>query len=98
MRYSACIELLFAAEAPDFADRIRAAKAAGLDAVEFWRFSNKDLDAVDSALRETGLPLAGILAETGAPLANSHEHERIMNGISRSLEVAKRFGVPVMIV
>jgi hydroxypyruvate isomerase len=98
MRYSACIEWLFAAEAPDFADRIRAAKAAGLDAVEFWRFSNKDLDSIEKALRETGMPLAGILAETGGPLANGHDHERILSGISSSLAVAKRFGAPLMIV
>ena len=74
MRYSACIEWLFAAEAPDFADRIRAAKAAGLDAVEFWQFSNKDLDAVNAALDETGLPLAGILCEPIAPLTNPEAH------------------------
>ena len=98
MKYSACIEWLFAAEAPDFADRIRAAKAAGLDAVEFWRFSDKDLDSIEKALAETGMPLAGILAETGGPLANGHDHERIMNGISSSLEAARRLGAPVMIV
>ena len=63
VRYSACIELLFAPEHPDFVARIHAAKAAGLDAVEFWKWSNKDLDAVENALRETGMPLAGILCE-----------------------------------
>ena len=50
MRYSACIEWLFATEEPDVANRVRAAKAAGLDAVEFWRFSNKDCDAIKLAL------------------------------------------------
>jgi hydroxypyruvate isomerase len=97
MKYSACIEWLFAAEAPEFAQRIHAAKAAGLDAVEFWRFSNKDLDAVEQALRETGLPLAGILCEPIAPLTNSHDHERFLNGVSVSLEAAKRLGATVMI-
>ncbi|HEY9012861.1 MAG TPA: hydroxypyruvate isomerase, partial [Devosia sp.] len=75
MRYSACIEWLFAAEVPEFADRIRAAKAAGLDAVEFWRWSSRDLDQIEKALAETGLPLAGLLCEPFAALTNSQDHE-----------------------
>ena len=97
MRYSACIEWLFAAEVPDFADRIRAAKAAGLDAVEFWRWSNKDLDQIEKALAETGLPLAGILCEPKAAPTNSQDHERFLSAVSASLVVAKRLGAPVLI-
>lgn len=97
MRYSACIEWLFAAEAPEFVDRIHAAKAAGLDAVEFWRWSNKDLDAVEAALRETGLPLAGILCEPIAALTKGEEHQRFLDGVGASLEVAQRLGAPVLI-
>ena len=97
MRYSACIEWLFAAESPDFAGRIHAAKAAGLDAVEFWRFSNKDVDAVERALRETGLPLSSILCEPIAPLTDSTAHERFLEGVKVSLAAAKRLGAPVMI-
>jgi len=98
VRYSACIELLFAPEHPEFIDRIHAAKAAGLDAVEFWKWSNKDLEAVENALRQTGLPLAGLLCERDGALANGHDHDRIMNGISASLEVAKRLGTKIMII
>ena len=90
MRFSACIELLFAAEHPHFPDRIRAAKAAGLDAVEFWRFSNKDLDAVKAALDETGLPLAGILCEPIAPLTNPESHAGFLDGVRTSLALAQK--------
>ena len=69
--FSACIEWLFAVEAPAFADRIRHAKAAGLDAVEFWHHSNKDIPAVRAALDETGLPLAGILCELGSAMSET---------------------------
>ena len=54
---------LLGQSAVSFPDRIRAARAAGMGAVEFWHWSNKDLDAVKAALDETGLPLAGILCE-----------------------------------
>lgn len=97
MRFSACIELLFADEHPGFPDRIRAAKAAGLDAVEFWRFSNKDLDAVRSALNETGLPLAGILCEPISPLTAPDAHETFLEGVRTSLAAAQRLGTNMLI-
>src|SRR3954453_7395210 len=97
MRFSACIELLFAAENPAFPDRIRAAKAAGLDAVEFWRFSNKDLDAVKAALDETGLPLAGFLWEPIAPLTSPESHERFLEGVRTSLAAAQKLGAKMLI-
>ena len=43
-RLSACIEMIFR-DLP-FTDRIAAAKAAGLDTVEFWGWRNKDLDVI----------------------------------------------------
>jgi hydroxypyruvate isomerase len=97
MRFSACIEWLFAAEHPVFADRIRAAKAAGLDAVEFWKFSNKDLDAVKSALDETGLPLAGILLEPISPLTNPESHQWFLEGVRTSLAAALQLGAGMLI-
>ena len=97
MRYSACIELLFRAELPIFVDRIGAAKAAGLDAVEFWQWSNKDLDAVAAALQQTGLPLAGILCEPITNITNPLMHEVFLDGVKASLGAAQRLGTGLMI-
>ena len=97
MRYSACIEWLFATEEPDVANRVRAAKAAGLDAVEFWRFSNKDRDAIKQALDETGLTLAGILCEPIAPLTNPESHQGFLEGVRTSLAAALQLGAKVII-
>ena len=49
-RFSACIEMLFVPETTDPAERIRLAKLAGFEAVEFWRWSDKDLPAIERAL------------------------------------------------
>ena len=95
-RYSACIELLFK-EAGGFPDRIRAAKAAGLDAVEFWAWSNKDHDAVKAALAETGLPLAGILCEPIAKITDPEAHPMFLEGVRASLVAAMKFGAPMII-
>lgn len=94
--YSACIELLFREE-EQFPDRIRAAKAAGLDAVEFWSWSNKDLDAVKAALDETGLPLAGILCEPISRITDAEIHPIFIKGVRASLVAAIRLGAPMII-
>jgi hydroxypyruvate isomerase len=96
-RYSACIEWLFAKEAPSVPDRIRAAKAAGLDGIEFWHWSNKDLDAVKAALDETGLAIAGILCEPIARITDPDAHPLFLEGVRASLSAAIKLGAPVMI-
>jgi hydroxypyruvate isomerase len=83
--------------AVSFPDRVRAAKAAGLDAVEFWSWSNKDIDAVRVALDETALPLAGILCEPVAQITDAATHPAFLDGVRLSLEAARRLGAPVMI-
>ncbi|MFP9139471.1 hydroxypyruvate isomerase family protein [Devosia sp. XGJD_8] len=96
-RFSACIEMLFVPETDDPAQRIRLAKAAGLEAVEFWFWSNKDLDAVERALDETGLALAAIVAEPFAELTRQGDHDRFLRGLEQSRDVALRLGTKVLI-
>jgi hydroxypyruvate isomerase len=96
-RFSACIDMLFTRETADVAQRIYLAKAAGLDAVEFWLWSNKDLDAIAAALDATGLPLAGLVAEPFATLTDPDDHQRFLDGLATSLDVARRLGATVLI-
>lgn len=97
MRYSACIDMLFVRESADPAERIRLAKAAGMDAVEFWLWSNKDLAAIEDALGETGLKLAGMVAEPFAELTRSSDHDRFLDGLARSRDIAFRLKCPTLI-
>ncbi|HWA20680.1 MAG TPA: TIM barrel protein [Devosia sp.] len=96
--FSACIEWLFAAEAPDFPDRIRAAKSAGLAGVEFWGASGKDLDATRAALDETGLPLLGTLVEPMRQITDPEMHDAWLAGLETSLAAALKLGSRAMIV
>lgn len=98
MKYSACLEWLFRAEAPDFADRIRLARKAGLDAVEFWHWRNKDVDAIRAALDETGMTVAGFVAEPMVPLTDPAMHGEFLEGLKTSIDVARRLDAPVLIV
>jgi len=97
MHLSACIEMLFVPETSDPAERIRLAKAAGFEAVEFWRWSDKDLDAVERALNETGVTLAGLVAEPFAELTREGDHDRFLAGLEKSRDVALRLGAKVLI-
>ena len=96
-RFSACIEMLFVPETDDFAQRIRLAKAEGFELVEFWLWSNKNLDAVEQALAETKVKLAGIVAEPFAELTRESDHDRFLAGLEKSRDVALRLGAPVLI-
>lgn len=96
MKFSACIEWLFAEEG-DFGARVRAAHAAGLDGVEFWRWSNKDLDAIAVAVKGTGIPVTGLVAEPMVPLTDPAQHEAFLEGLKSSIDVARRLGAPALI-
>jgi hydroxypyruvate isomerase len=97
MELSACIELLFSDETEDVAERIRLTKRNGLDAVEFWLWSNKDLDAIEAALQETGLPLCGCVAEPMIALTDPQNHDRFLEGLEQSVVVAQRLGATILI-
>jgi len=82
---------------PSFADRVRAAKAAGLDAVEFWHWSNKDQESIAAALRETGLHLAGILCEPITQITDPAVRPAFLDAVAASMATAQRLGAPVII-
>ncbi|MBB4571278.1 TIM barrel protein [Rhizobium leucaenae] len=96
-QFSACIEWLFAREGDDFADRIRLAHQAGLSAVEFWRWTNKDLDAIASVIEETGIAVSGIVAEPMIALTNPANKDAWLEGLEASASVAERLGAAVLI-
>lgn len=97
MRLSACIEWLFADEADDVADRIRLAHEHGVDAVEFWKWTNKDIGSIERALKETGLPLASFVAEPMIPLTDIANKAAFLEGLKASIETARRLGARTLI-
>jgi len=95
--YSACIEWLFATPDDRFEDRIARAAAAGLGFIEFWRWTDKDLDAIEAALNRTGLKVSSLVAEPMIPLTDINNRETWLEGLTQSVAVAKRLGAPVLI-
>lgn len=96
MKYSACIEWLFA-EVGDFPDRIRAAHRAGLDGIEFWLWSSKDIGTLQAAVQQTGIAVTGMVAEPMVPLTDPDQHDTFLEGLRRSIDIAHKLGAPALI-
>src|SRR6476620_11089877 len=88
------IELLFT-EAGAHPERVRAAAAAGFDAVEMWGTSTVDVDALAAALTETGVSLTSVLAEPRTNFALPWENlDPFYEGLTAGVENAQRLGCP----
>jgi hydroxypyruvate isomerase len=90
---AANIDLLFTEAGPDAGDRVRAASAAGFDAVEMWGTSDKDVESLGTALAETGVTLTALLAEprTNFTLPGT-DLGPFFEGLDRGVEHARRLG------
>ena len=55
-KISCCIDMMFSQT--DFYDRISAVKSCGIDTIEFWKWTNKDIDRVKALLDENKMGLS----------------------------------------
>lgn len=99
------IELIFT-EAGDYPDRVRAAAAAGFDAVEMWGPTGndgltgaKDIPALKAALDETGVQLTAQLIEPRTQfLIPPKDHSLFFHGLDTGVAIARELGCPNIIV
>lgn len=91
MKYSCCIEMLFTEY--DFPERIRKAREAGFDCVEFWCWENKDLDAIEAVQKETGMEIAIMQGNLEGRMVDPRDLELYLDGVKRSVDTAGRLGV-----
>src|SRR2546428_6721434 len=101
---SACIDVLFAEGGVAAAYRIRRAADAGIVAVEFWLWRNKDVDGIGKALQETGLQLTSFMSEHDGlvtiteQLVDRQQHEAFLQWLDDSLTLARRLRCSVLVV
>jgi hydroxypyruvate isomerase len=88
MRFSVCIDSVFAGKTRDVAKEIRAVKESGADAFEFWSWWDKDLDAMKSAMAETGLPCALFLTRSGN-LTDPSSRAEYREELGKAIEVSE---------
>lgn len=93
MKLAACIENTYLYnEQPDIPARIRAAKASGLDTVEFHLWMDRDVDAIERTLREERMKLSCIVVNPRCGIADASKQAFFVESMSGSLAMAKRLG------
>ena len=98
-RLSPNIDLLFTEAGESAADRVRAAAAAGFDAVEMWGPTGKDIPALKDALEETGVELTAQLAEPRMQfMIPPKDHAPFYTGLDAGVAVAQELGCPRIVV
>ncbi len=98
MNVSACIEWQFAEGNDNLADRVRAAKAAGLSMCEFHLWRDKDMAGLATALEETGVTLTGFCVDPRRSIVDPTQHKEMLQAVADTLAIAKTVGSPPLIV
>lgn len=94
---AANMEWLFTEAGKDTGDRIRAASAHGLEAVEIWGWRDKDLDSIETALNETEVHLLSLIVDPKLDLTTTANHAKYLEGVRESLVVAERLNAPNLV-
>jgi hydroxypyruvate isomerase len=77
--------------------QLRAVKDSGIDAVEFWFWRNKDIDAMERALGETGLSTITMVSEPQGQAVDPARQEEFATAVKESLPIAQRLGIPNLV-
>lgn len=84
----ACIETLYT-ELP-FLERFRAAKDDGFGAVEFWSWTDKDLDAARAAADSAGIAVSGFNGDAAFSLIDPAQKADYLAFLKQSIAAAKQ--------
>jgi len=97
MRFASNIEMWW--RKLPFIERIHAAVDAGFDAVEFWPWRGKDIDAIAGACNERGVEVAQFTGWGFTPgMNNPKNHDAFVLEIIESCKVAKKLNCKRMTV
>lgn len=75
-----------------FLERFQAAKNDGFDFVEFWSWTDKDLDAVKAAAESAGIGISGFNGDADYSLIDPTHKEPYLVFLRRSVDAAKKIG------
>lgn len=107
MKCSLCIDLPYleiGPTGPVFADTERLldgmelAKKTGYDAVEFWDWDTRDYRALLEKKKTLGLDVVAICAKNRGTLADPSTHAAAVQGMKETIEVARMFDCPNIII
>lgn len=94
---SSCIEWQFA-DAGELDARLKAAKAAGFEMAEFHLWRDKPVDALASALNETGMRLTSLCVDPRRSIVDPAEREEMVTAVRETIAATEVLGKPNLIV
>lgn len=102
---SVCIDMMFSRY--DFYERIDAVKRCGIDTIEFWKWTNKDIDRIVALLKEKEMKLSifnidssdeQLSYDLSRGILNDGRVEDFLKALKESIPVYKKLGASAMIV
>lgn len=94
MKFSCCIEMIYT-EYP-ILERFKKAKEAGFDYVEFWNWDNKDIDAIEKASKEAGIPIACFQGSIRGVMVDKNDKDVYCEDMKAAIATAKRLGAKAL--
>lgn len=86
----ACIDTLFT-ELP-WNERFKAAKDAGFTHVEFWNWTDKDLDEICDCAQAAGIGISGFNGDADYSLIDPSHKEHYLEYLQKSMDAAQKIG------
>lgn len=90
MKKCACIDTLFTEI--DFYDRFQAAKKSGFEMVEFWSYTDRDLNKIKKSVQDANIVISGFNGDADYSLVDPTHKKKYLQYLKRSLETAKYLG------
>lgn len=90
LRKCACIEPMYS-ELP-FLDRIQVARDDGFAAVEFWGWTDKNLEETRKAAEQAGIAISGFNGDADYSMIDPHHHDKYLEFLRQSIDAAKKLG------
>lgn len=75
-----------------FLDRFQAARDDGFDFVEFWGWTDKDLDAVKAAAEKAGVGISGFNGDAELSLIDPEQKDAYLKFLKKSVAAAQKVG------
>jgi hydroxypyruvate isomerase len=96
---SVSTEMMFREFGPAMSlEQLTAIRSAGIDSVEFWMWRDKDIDAVELAIAETGVTVVTMCADPQSRAVDPSRHDEFVTAVRDSFPIARRLGVPNLVV
>lgn len=105
MKFSACIDMMYPEH--EFIERIDSAKADGVDAVEFWKWTGKDIDAIVQKTDKLGLKVSlfnidstdeKLSYDLSRGILSHGRTSEFINALNETVPVMKKLGCDKIIV